>query len=255
MFFLNVDPWMGQLKSAFQIVALLEENADPHQLETKIRRINGIEEAVYRTKEEELQYYCFQYLNQSEDFYALYEAENPMKNAYTITVGSQTEIAEAAASIQALDGVASVNYGGEKVIALFDVLNKARIFTIAILLAILLFNCGLIQNTIDQAIAIKKEEIFIMRTVGAKNSFIKIPFVLEGILIAVVGFLFSFALLCSGYLFFINHNSESLSNYNLTLIAPQSLFPVLFGFLLGLAVLIGFISADLSITRFIHQKR
>ena len=113
----------------------------------------------------------------------------------------------------------------------------------------------LISNTIKTTIYARSEEIAIMRNVGASNHFIKVPFMMEGVLIGLVGAIIPCILTVVGYAWFYDLNAGSLFTdlFSLQPVWPFTLF-ICLG-LLAAAVVIGMLGSFLSTTRYLRWKR
>ncbi|MBQ9610105.1 MAG: permease-like cell division protein FtsX [Lachnospiraceae bacterium] len=127
---------------------------------------------------------------------ASFAGDNPLKNSasYEITMKDLSSQAEFVNYLNSLDGVRKVSTSevtADGIAALSSVVSYASIGIIAILLFVSIF---LISNTITIGITVRKEEIAIMKLIGATNFFVRAPFIVEGIVIGLVGSLIPLAL-------------------------------------------------------------
>jgi cell division transport system permease protein len=83
---------------------------------------------------------------------------------------------------------------------LIEMTEGLRTFSVGLILALILVSVFIISNTIKLAVEGRKDEIFIMKSVGATNGFIRGPFVVEGIILGIVGAGLSFGVLSLGYM-------------------------------------------------------
>jgi cell division transport system permease protein len=113
----------------------------------------------------------------------------------------------------------------------------------------------LISNTIKLSISSRIKEIAIMRTVGAKNGFIRMPFVIEGILIGLMGSILPILVATVGYIYLY----EALGGVFLAqMFVLQSPYPLVYytaGILAGIAVVVGLIGSFVSVTRYLRWQR
>ena len=112
----------------------------------------------------------------------------------------------------------------------------------------------LIYNTISITIRARDTEIWIMKNVGAKNSYIRGPFLVEGIIIGVLGSIIPIAAMVGFYLYVFNTSGGNLLGV-FTLVSPQPFLYYLCGGLLVLGILVGFIGSYLSVSRLLRSKR
>ena len=156
--------------------------------------------------------------------------------------------------IESLDKVRKVNRSDSVASMLTDfnrLVSYVSVAIIGLLLAVAIF---LINNTVAIGISVRREEIGIMRLIGAKNSFIKAPFLIEGIVIGLVGAIFPLILLYFLYnklITYVGTQFTGLSNVMDFLPAAQ-LFQTLLPVGMALGVGIGFFGSIVTIQR--HLK-
>ena len=113
----------------------------------------------------------------------------------------------------------------------------------------------MIQNTIKLTISARKDEITIMRNVGATNSFIRSPFVIEGIIIGVLGAIIPVGLTIWGYTILYKQTGGFIVSNMFKLVKPNPFIYYVVGILLGLGVVVGLIGSILSVNRYLRWKR
>lgn len=187
----NVTNSADFISKTIEIVVFLDEDiekADINKVEDEINKTKYVESYVFKSNEEIIA----EYRDSSDPYYkaifaAIKDENNPLKHTFKVKVTDTKEIGSVAAEIEKIDGVFAVSYGKEwveKLLVIFDVVK--RIGTIAVI-SLVLVTAFLISNTIKITIFSRKREIEIMRLVGASNLNIKIPFILEGLFIGLIG--------------------------------------------------------------------
>lgn len=186
----NVDNFATLVERDVTIVAFLDKDATNDEIievETAIKNMDGVESFVYQSKAAISQ----EMMESSEIFENIMknwdEDENPLQDTFLIKVENIEEIGFIAARIQDLDPVDSTKYGEgmiEQLVSLFDVVRKV---SAGIVIALIVVTAFLISNTIKIAIFSRKREIEIMRLVGASNLNIKVPFIIEGLFLGLIG--------------------------------------------------------------------
>lgn len=186
MIMMNLSKVADDLEKDVEIKVLLELTADDKaatQLEKDIKELDGVATVVYSTKEAELK-------DLIKDFGAnmgLSDQNNPLRAAYYVKAENPQETEKVAQRIDRLKNTYSVEYGEGKIEKLFSFLNVARNIGLVLILALLFTAMFLISNTIRITIVARRREIEIMKLVGASNWFVRIPFVLEGMWIGILG--------------------------------------------------------------------
>ena len=198
----NVENFTELIRRDVTMVIFLDRDAtdgDYARIEKAITSTNNVEELVFKSKQDA----ALETALENEVFQTIVdswtEETNPLLDSYELKVKDVDKIKETVSDIKKIDKVNSVNYGEEMVeqlITVFDVINKISIGAVIALVVVTAF---LITNTIKLAIYARKREIEIMRLVGASNISIKIPFVIEGLFLGVLGSIIPIIITIFGY--------------------------------------------------------
>ncbi len=174
------------------IVVLFDEEASDAQVESigvQLRNHEGVAEVKYVSAEEAWEAFQKEYLKDNPELAEGFADDNPLANSdnyevYLSSVENQEEVVEFAES---LEGVRKVNKSDvvAKTLENFNVL--LAYISGAIILILLIVAVFLISNTVSMGVTIRREEIAIMKYIGAKDSFVRAPFIIEGVLIGVIG--------------------------------------------------------------------
>ncbi|MGI6094760.1 MAG: permease-like cell division protein FtsX [Lachnospiraceae bacterium] len=175
------------------ITVFFDEDTSQEQIDAigqDIRNRPEVKDVVYMSAEDAWDQFKDNYFGESADMLAEgFKEDNPLANSasyavYVENIESQTDLVE---FIEGLEGVRSVNQSkvAADTLSTFNTLiGYVSLAIIAILLAVAFF---LISNTITMGISIRREEIGIMKLIGATDFFVRSPFIIEGILIGCVG--------------------------------------------------------------------
>ena len=166
--------------------------------------------------------------------------ENPLKDTFQVTVKDIEQIKNTAEQLTALDGVDFVDYGEKMVESLITVFKAVQKASILVVIALIIVTVFLIMNTIKLTIFSRKREISIMRLVGASNFSIKTPFVIEGMILGMIGAILPIIIVLYGYLAFYKHFNGQLFSPLVKLIPPEpfiyltSLIVLIIGMIVGM---------------------
>ena len=153
-----------------------------------IAGIPGVRSVNYSSKADEFEYYINSFNDEKmKEAYAPFRDDNPMHDAFYVEVSDGTQLENIAAQIEKIEGVEEVNFGGLSAVKMVAAMRSIRLGGTVLALALSLLAIFLIQNTIKLTIYARQDEIAIMRNVGATNSFIRAPFVMEGIITGTLG--------------------------------------------------------------------
>jgi cell division transport system permease protein len=198
----NVENFTESIRKDVTMVIFLDSNAtkqDASRIEKTIRNTGNIEKLTFKTKQQQAE----ETAKENEVFETIIgewtDETNPLLDSFELKVKDVEKIKETAAIIKKIDKVNSVSYGEDmvdKLITIFDVVKKVSITAVVALIVVTAF---LITNTIKLAIYARKREIEIMRLVGASNISIKIPFVIEGLFLGLLGSVIPIIITIYGY--------------------------------------------------------
>ncbi len=173
-------------------------NDESKKVGEEIKKLPEVENIDFSSKEDELKSITETMGSNAEDIQKNFEGDaNPLNDVYIITTDLEKyDLEELSQKIDKIDGVESTEYGQSDgtndFIAIMKLIQNTSVFVAAVLLFASLF---IITNTIKLTITARRTEIEIMRLVGATKMFIRLPFMIEGMLIGLIGGLFSFGVL------------------------------------------------------------
>lgn len=158
---------------------------------------------------------------------------NPLSDTYHVKVTNINSIDNVAKEIEKISNVKSVKYGEGMVDQLVSVFDIVKDVSVGVVIALIVVTAFLISNTIKITIFSRKREIEIMRLVGASNTNIKIPFILEGLFLGLFGAIIPILITVFGYdQLYIKFNGQVISPF-IKLIVPTP-----FVYLISLALLV-----------------
>lgn len=179
------------------------------------------------------------------------ESENPLLDTYRIKVVEVDKIKSTASDIRKLENVDSVQYGEglvEQLVGAFDTVKK---ITIIVGIALVVVTTFLIINTIKLTIFSRKREISIMRLVGASNSRIKMPFVIEGIILGIIGSVIPIITITYGYTALYNSLGGQLFSSLIRLIRPMPFTLQISAVVLVIGIIVGMIGSARAVRRYV----
>lgn len=253
----NLNELTKEVEDSISLSALIDFESDNSgslsQIEKQINRIDGVGSVEYNSKDDEFTYYINQYPDLVE-FYELYREDNPFHDAYIVKLDDASKLENVKSEIEKINGVESVHDGGSNTYVLVDALGKVRLFGGVLVLSLVLLATYLIYNTIHITIEARQTEIWIMRNVGARNGYIRAPFLVEGILIGILGAIIPIGTMIGGYLYILDASGGVLLGV-FTLVGANPFLLYLSLVLLGIGVLVGLIGSWLSVTKSLRKTR
>ena len=238
-----------------KILQTHESQQDLNLIYDQISVIPGVEEIVFSSKDDELDKFIESFGEEGAIFENYRGESNPLRMAYLVNIQQGEDVEAVSARIRQIEGIEAVQYGGVRVLELMELLTSIRNGVYALVAGLGLVALFLISNTIKLSIATRQKEITIMRTVGAKNWFIRMPFIIEGSLIGFFGALLPIGLTIAGYYFLFDFLGGELLTPMFQLIAPVPLVLYLSGILVLVAIAVGSLGSYMAVAKHLRWKR
>jgi cell division transport system permease protein len=189
---INVQYVIKNTESTVGITVFFDDGLDSNKIKeigNKIKARDDVKEVTFTSAEEAWADAKQEYFGDMQDLAEGFEEDNPLANSasYTIFLKDLVDQDQVVDWLKNIEGVRKVNYSktaAEGMNSLSKVIGVLSMLIIGVLLAVAIF---LISNTISVAAAFRKNENQIMKLIGATNYMIRAPFVVEGIIIGLVG--------------------------------------------------------------------
>lgn len=224
----NVDYIMTNIEEAQGMEVFIKDEATEEQIQTlgdKIRGLDGVHTVVFKTKEEALNQ-MKERLKDKSHLLAGFDENNIFPASYVVTLTDLHLSKDVQNQIMQMEGVKSITSRDETVTALINIANGIRIVSGVILVILIVISIFIISNTIKLTVHARRREISIMKYVGATNSFIRWPFIVEGIIIGIIAGMLSVLLVGGLYSLATTQilKSSITSTINLSLLSFSDLF-------------------------------
>ena len=259
-----LNSMIGGVEDQVTIQAFLSDEAsrsDVEAYQAEIESWENVESVSYKTKEEALEEFRTSMSNRNAaDAVTALDGENPLPASLVVRVVEAQQVESAAERIMDDPAFAEicddpdnpagdVQYGQGTVERLLSVASYIRIAAVALVILLTFVAFVFINNTIRLAITARRREIGIMRLVGASNSFIRGPFIMEGTVEAVIGALLAIAALAVGANTLLPELQRNLSF--LAFEIPAATLYVCFAGLLLIGIIIGLFGSAIAMRRYL----
>ncbi len=248
----NVKNITKDLEKELTIVVYMKETATEEQineLKNKLETLENVEDYEYKSKDE----WKLEMKNYSDTFSTAldYLDTNPLLNSFTVVVKDVNHLKDTTEEIKKIDTVESADYGegmAENLVKAFDVLEK---ITLVIVLALVLVTAFLIGNTIKLTIFSRRNEIEIMRLVGASNISIRLPFLFEGFFLGILGSVIPIIVSIYGYVLLYDHFNGYLFTHIIRLTEPFNFILYVALCLLLIGAVIGMVGSYRAVRKYL----
>ncbi len=253
---LSINNVVLETKHKFdEIQIFLEDDIEEDQqrnIEEEIKNCEGVVSLDYQTKDEALATMKKDWGDQGDLLEGI-EEENPLPDSYIVKLKDIENADGVVKDVKDLEGIEEVKYYKDIISKLVTTTNYVRTGGIIVIGVLLFISVFIISNTIKITVTARKEEINIMKYVGATNGYIRGPFIVEGILLGLIGSILSIFIVNYGYKYFFTNVSEKLYVlFTLYLVPPYALVTDIIIIFTAIGVGIGILGSLVSLKRFLN---
>ena len=250
----NVKNFTAAIERDMTIVVFLDSDAteeDVTRIEEEINTISNVDTYTYQTKQEVKE----KMQAESDVFNTVLntwdDEESPLKDTFQVKVKEIESIKKTAQKIESLEKVSVVRYGEGMVDKMVSAFSSVEKVTFGIAIALILVTIFLIVNTIKLTISARSKEIGIMRLVGASNTTIKLPFIIEGMILGLLGSIAPVVITTYGYLMFYKHFDGYLYSRLIQLVQPEPFIYQASIAVIVIGILVGMIGSASAVKRYL----
>ena len=183
----NVNIMVEDLNKTNEILVYVDStlpDADARSIGTKINRVANVHNATFVSREEALA--TFVQDHQEDEAFSGVRAED-LRHRFVVVLVDNALMEQTVEEIETIPGVAKISAAYELAEGFTTLQHVLQIASLAVNAVLLVVSLLIISNTVKLAMYDRKDEIAIMKMVGATNSFIRLPFVVEGFVLGMVG--------------------------------------------------------------------
>ena len=252
----NVNHIMGTVEDAQAIQVFIVEGTSDEEIGTlgdKIKQIDGVDstKVKFLPREEGFEQYIEKY---GDKAYLFEPYKDTVTDSYIINFTDLKLVKEVEVKINELENVKKITSANETMEKLVSITNGIRIVTILILAGLVIGAIFIISNTIKLTVYARRKEISIMKYVGATNSFIRWPFIVEGIIIGILAACISILVVGGGYKIIATKllASTVIQNLGITLVSFGDMFNMIIIIYMILGIGIGVLGSSLSMRKYLE---
>lgn len=248
----NINEMLGQLEDENEFLAYVDESLDSGQsmsLQAKLASIPNVASATYTSKEEALK--NFQAEQGNEVLFQNIPADS-LRDRYSIHVEDIELMEQTVAEVEAVTGIAETRAALEIAEGFVMLRNVATAIALILVAMLVLISIFIIANTIKLATFSRREEIAIMKMCGATNWFIRWPFLVEGLLLGLMGGLVAYVCQWGVYSLIGKAMAESGILEIITMIPFHNLAGVVLPVFVAVSLVIGGGGSAFAIRKFLQ---
>ena len=248
----NIDNATKSIEDELSIVVYLSDTVteeDINNIKADISNQENVAEVTFKSKTE--------WKDEMSEYDATFETvlnyldENPLMDSFIVRVNDVAHLGDTAEYISSISSVDTVKYGEgmvDNIISAFDVVQK---IVVVIVIALIIVTAFLISNTIKLTIFSRRSAIEIMRLVGASNITIKIPFIIEGLIIGIIGAVIPVCITIYGYVILYGALNGHVFSNMIVLIEPYNFVFWVSLILVALGAVVGMLGSVRAVSKYL----
>ena len=257
MIFLNIESLLGRIEEENVVMVYIKDDtadADITAMGNTLKGIDNVKEVEFVPKEDAWAEQLATMEEAQAKFFTEISSDIPLPDAYKVTVDDLTYFDQTVNQIEKLDHIDTIRENkdlAEKLVTIRHGVEVISIVIVAVLLAISVF---IISNTIKLTVYSRRLEISIMKSVGATNSFVRLPFVVEGMILGIISGVISLGLVWAFYEFAINQFSDLLTSLQLDALNFADFALPMLGIFVAIGIVTGVGGALISMSRYLNRE-
>ncbi len=246
----NLDVMVEELNQTSEILVYIDSelsDAEARSIGTNINLLDNVFQATFVSREEALANFIADHDGDSA-FNGVQASD--LRHRYVVTLEDNTEMKQTDEQLKQLPGVAHTEAAYELAEGFSTIQNVLHLVSAAIIAVLLVVSLLIISNTVKLAMYDRKDEIAIMKMVGATNGFIRLPFVVEGFTLGMTGAVLAFGLEWLGYDSLVQKISEVDALQLFSLVDFQELLIPMAAVFVAAGMFVGIVGSWTSIRKF-----
>ncbi len=218
MIFLNIDSLVQKIENENVIMVYIDDeatDADIDELGIELQSLNNVQKIEFVAKEDAWAEQIATMDEAQAEFFTEQTDEIPLPDAYKVTVKDLEQFTSTVKQIKKLNHIDTVRQNTDLAKKLAKISNGISIISIVIIAVLFAISLFIISNTIKLTVYSRRLEISIMKSVGATNSFVQLPFVVEGVILGIVAGVLSLFAVWGIYELAINRFGDVFSSIGL----------------------------------------
>ena len=257
MIFLNIDSLLGRIEEENVVMLYIADEAtatDINSMEKSLNRMNNVKEIEFIPKEVAWQEQLDTMEPSQREFFTEISSDIPLPDAFKITIDDLSDFDSTVKKIRRLDHIDTLRENRDLAKRLVSIRQGVEIIAIVIVAVLLAISLFIISNTIRLTVYSRRLEISIMKSVGATNSFVRFPFIVEGMILGVISGVVSLGLVWVFYDFALQQFNEIITALSLEALNFKNYALVMLGVFVAIGVLTGVGGSAITMGRYLNKE-
>lgn len=258
MIFLNINSLVDRIEDENVIMVYIEDGTsqeDIAAMKDSIEAMDNIQSVEFVDKESAWQDQLKTMGEAQAEFFTEINPDKiPLPDAYKVTVSDLSLFKETVSQIKQLDNIDTVRENSDLAKKLQTISHGISIIAIAIIAVLFAISLFIISNTIKLTVYSRRLEISIMKSVGATNSFVRLPFIVEGIILGVISGVLSLGVVWGIYELAVNQFSDLLNSLSLIPLDFKSYALYMLGAFVGIGIISGVGGSLITMGKYLNKE-
>lgn len=257
MIFLNMDSLLSRIEEENVIMVYIKDDttdAAITQMGEEIKAMDNIKDIEFIKKEDAWAEQLETMEDAQAQFFTQISSDIPLPDAYKVTVADLSKFDTTVKQLKGLNNVDTIRENkdlAQKLVAIRHGITIISIVIIAVLFAISLF---IISNTIKLTVYSRRLEISIMKSVGATNSFVRLPFVVEGMILGILSGVISLGLVWGLYELAVNQFHDFLTSLSLSALPFNDYALAMLGIFVAIGIVSGVGGSVITMSKYLNKE-
>lgn len=255
----NFNHMVKEVETSVGVTVFFEEDTSQEQIDSigeAIKARDEVDHMEFISAEKAWEQFVKENFQDNPELVKSFGTDNPLKDSasWQVFIKDISAQEEVAAYIETIEGVRLVKRSDDTAKGLENANKLISYVSIAIILILLAVSIFLINSTISTGITVRRAEIGIMRLMGASDFFIRAPFIVEGVVIGIIGASIPLVILIVSYDSIINYinNKFNLISGWLTFLEAAQIFRILIPVCLLIGIGVGFLGSFFTVRKHLN---
>ena len=247
---MNINSIISELEQQNEIVAFVDDSyteAEAKGLKNAVLSVNNVESVEFVTRQEAMDTFAEDY---DSGLFDEIDATT-FRDRYIVHVTDISKTAQTKDDLEEVEGIAKVNAHLEYADGFIKVRNVVSIISGILVLILAVVSVFIMSNTIKLATFTRREEIAIMRMVGATNSFIRMPFIIEGLILGILGGGLAFLAVWGLYEAVCSHLLDGVVGGLISVVPFSTIMWPMLAVFLGVGIIVGVFGGNSAIRNYL----
>lgn len=257
MLFVNIESLLGRMEEENVVMAFVEDgtsDADLETVEADLKSIPNVQNVEFQSKEDAWQEQLDTMDDAQAEFFDNLSQDIPLPDGYRVTVEDLSMFDETVQKIRAVNHVETVRENKELAEQLMSIRKGVSVISVVIVAVLFAISLFIISNTIRLTVYSRRLEISIMKSVGATNWFVRLPFIVEGVILGIAAGVISLFIVYGVYELVGSQMSSLLSALSISLVGFWKYALAMLAAFIGVGIVSGVGGSLIAMRKYLNKE-